>query len=88
MLLLRYTILLEILILFLFKQTVAQQGVWIQQQLTGSILESDWKRDVGGNCCLFVWRDSAYIEAYDNISGQWHTSIVQTNLPWENTLAG
>ena len=88
MLLLRYVTLLEMVILVVFNQTSAQQGAWVQQPLSGPIGQSDWSRDVGGNCCLFVWQDSAYVEAYDNISGQWHKSIVQTQLSWENTFAG
>jgi len=88
MLLLRFVTLLEIIILVVFSQTAAQQGAWVQQPLQGPIGQSDWSRDVGGNCCLFVWQDSAYVEAYDNISGQWYQADIPTSLPWENTLAG
>jgi hypothetical protein len=88
MLLLRYVTLLAIVILVVFNQTVAQQGAWVQQPLTGPIGQSDWSRDVGSDCIIFVWKDSTYIHAYDNISGQWHKTNIPTSLPWKNTAAG
>ncbi len=74
-------------VLVSINQLAAQKGSWIHKQLRGP-LGYNWIRDVGGNCCIFVYKDSAFIEAYDNVSGQWHESVIQTNLPWENITAG
>jgi len=75
-----------ILLIAFFTQLFAQNGSWIHKQLPGP-LGPNWSRSVGGNCCIFVYKDSSYVEAYDNVSGQWHEAIIEIDLPWENTLA-
>ena len=68
-------------------QLFAQNGSWVYKKLPAP-LGNNWSRSVGGNCCIFVHKDSNYVVAYDNVSAQWHETKIDIDLPWENTLAG